>query len=40
MRGDIPYLRIIRLIPRDMRDRLPQNYIALLETSVRDLILL
>lgn len=40
MRGDIPYLRIIRLIPREMRDRLPQHYIALLETSVRDLILL
>lgn len=35
MKGDVPYLRIIRLIPREMRDRLPQHYIALLETSVR-----
>lgn len=35
MKEDVPYLRIVRLIPRDMRDRLPQHYIALLETSVR-----
>ncbi|KAK5696428.1 hypothetical protein LTS12_028567, partial [Elasticomyces elasticus] len=33
MKEDVPYLRIVRLIPRDMRDRLPQHYIALLETS-------
>lgn len=37
MRGDVPYLRILRLIPREMRDRLPQQYIALLETSVYEL---
>lgn len=34
MREDIPFIRVLRLIPRDMRDKLPQEYIALLETTV------
>lgn len=34
MRGDIPYLRIPRTIPREMRDKLPQEYLSLLETTV------
>jgi hypothetical protein len=35
MREDIPFIRVLRLIPREMRDKLPQEYIALLETTVR-----
>lgn len=34
MRGDVPFLRVIRIIPREMRDKLPQHYISLLETTV------
>ncbi|EBA27336.1 RNA polymerase I specific transcription initiation factor Rrn7, putative [Aspergillus fumigatus A1163] len=33
MREDFPFIRILRLIPREMRDKLPQEYIALLETT-------
>jgi RNA polymerase I-specific transcription initiation factor RRN7 len=33
MREDIPFIRVLRLIPREMRDKLPQEYIALLETT-------
>ncbi|KAE8353148.1 RNA polymerase I-specific transcription initiation factor Rrn7 [Aspergillus coremiiformis] len=33
MREDIPYIRIIRSIPRDMRDKLPQEYLSILETT-------
>ena len=35
MRGEVPFLRIILAIPREMRDRLPQEYLSLLETTVR-----
>jgi RNA polymerase I-specific transcription initiation factor RRN7 len=34
MRNDIPYYRVFLHIPRDMKDKLPQEYIALLETTV------
>lgn len=34
MREEFPFIRILRLIPREMRDKLPQEYIALLETTV------
>lgn len=34
MRGDIPYIRIIREIPQEMREKLPQGYITALETKV------
>lgn len=34
MRGDIPFLRIVKSIPREMRDKLPQEYISILETTV------
>lgn len=33
MREEFPFIRILRLIPREMRDKLPQEYIALLETT-------
>ncbi|PLN84478.1 RNA polymerase I-specific transcription initiation factor Rrn7 [Aspergillus taichungensis] len=33
MRGEVPFLRIILAIPREMRDRLPQEYLSLLETT-------
>ncbi|GFF43049.1 RNA polymerase I-specific transcription initiation factor rrn7 [Aspergillus udagawae] len=33
MREDIPFIRVLRSIPREMRDKLPQEYIALLETT-------
>ncbi|KAL4997359.1 hypothetical protein BDV10DRAFT_169956 [Aspergillus recurvatus] len=32
-RNDIPYYRVFLHIPRDMKDKLPQEYIALLETT-------
>lgn len=35
MRQEVPYIRIIRHIPREMRDKLPQEYIALFEIKVR-----
>lgn len=34
MQGDVPYFRIIKTIPREMRDKLPQEYLSLLETTV------
>jgi hypothetical protein len=34
MREEIPFIRVLRLIPREMRDKLPQEYISLLETTV------
>ena len=34
MRGDVPFLRIVKTIPREMRDKLPQEYISILETTV------
>ncbi|PYI00158.1 RNA polymerase I-specific transcription initiation factor Rrn7 [Aspergillus ellipticus CBS 707.79] len=51
MRGDVPYLRVVRDIPRDMRDNLPPEFISILEprrllqaeelhTAVGDLVLL
>ncbi|KAL4741895.1 hypothetical protein BDV11DRAFT_212504 [Aspergillus similis] len=33
LRNDIPYYRVFLHIPRDMKDKLPQEYIALLETT-------
>ncbi|KKK17398.1 hypothetical protein AOCH_003598 [Aspergillus ochraceoroseus] len=33
MRNDIPYFRVLIHIPRDMKDKLPQEYMALLETT-------
>ncbi|RAL09840.1 TFIIB-type zinc finger domain-containing protein [Aspergillus homomorphus CBS 101889] len=33
IRGEIPFIRIIKDIPRDMRDRLPPQFIAILETT-------
>ena len=34
MYGDIPYIRITRSIPREMRDKLPQEYLSMIETTV------
>lgn len=34
MRGDVPFIRIVKIIPRDMRDKLPQEFISILETTV------
>ena len=34
MRGEVPFIRIVKDIPREMRDRLPQEFISLLETTV------
>ena len=34
MRGEIPYIRITREIPQEMREKLPQGYITALETKV------
>ncbi|KAE8134117.1 hypothetical protein BDV38DRAFT_166945 [Aspergillus pseudotamarii] len=33
MYGDIPYIRITRSIPREMRDKLPQEYLSIIETT-------
>ncbi|PYH64700.1 TFIIB-type zinc finger domain-containing protein [Aspergillus vadensis CBS 113365] len=33
MRGDVPFIRIVKIIPRDMRDKLPQEFISILETT-------
>ncbi|KAL4810783.1 hypothetical protein BDV18DRAFT_2260 [Aspergillus unguis] len=33
MRNDIPYYRAFLHVPRDMKDKLPQEYIALLDTT-------
>ncbi|GAD92747.1 RNA polymerase I specific transcription initiation factor Rrn7 [Paecilomyces variotii No. 5] len=32
MRQEIPFIRVVREIPREMRDRLPQEYIGALDT--------
>lgn len=34
MRGDIPFIRTIRSVPADMRNKLPQQYLSLLEPRV------
>lgn len=34
MRNEIPYYRVFLHIPGDMKDKLPQEYIALLDTTV------
>lgn len=34
IRGEMPFIRIIKDIPREMRDRLPPQFIAILETTV------
>lgn len=39
MYGDIPYIRITRSIPREMRDKLPQEYLSIIETTVSILVL-
>lgn len=39
MYGDIPYIRITRSIPREMRDKLPQEYLSIMETTVSNLVL-
>ncbi|RAH83599.1 RNA polymerase I-specific transcription initiation factor Rrn7 [Aspergillus japonicus CBS 114.51] len=33
IRGEMPFIRIIKDIPREMRDRLPPQFIAILETT-------
>ncbi|KAL4929450.1 TFIIB-type zinc finger domain-containing protein [Aspergillus undulatus] len=33
LRNEIPYYRVFNHVPHDMKDRLPQEYIALLETT-------
>ncbi|TPR11854.1 bacterial signaling protein N terminal repeat family protein [Aspergillus niger] len=33
MRGEVPFIRIVKDIPREMRDRLPQEFISILETT-------
>ncbi|KAL1854658.1 hypothetical protein Plec18170_004749 [Paecilomyces lecythidis] len=33
MRQEIPFIRVVREIPREMRDRLPQEYIGALDTT-------
>ncbi|KAF7597094.1 Pol I core factor CF [Aspergillus hancockii] len=33
MCGDIPYIRITRSIPREMRDKLPQEFLSIIETT-------
>lgn len=33
MREEIPFIRIIKSIPREMRDKLPQTYLSILETK-------
>ncbi|KAE8147865.1 hypothetical protein BDV25DRAFT_159440 [Aspergillus avenaceus] len=33
MCGDVPYIRITRSIPREMKDRLPQEYLSLFESA-------
>ncbi|KAJ0422480.1 hypothetical protein BJY00DRAFT_77699 [Aspergillus carlsbadensis] len=32
-RNDIPYYRVLNIIPRDMKEKLPQQYMALFETT-------
>lgn len=34
IRQDIPYIRAVRSVPRDMRDRLPPELISLLDLVV------
>ncbi|PYI04964.1 RNA polymerase I-specific transcription initiation factor Rrn7 [Aspergillus sclerotiicarbonarius CBS 121057] len=33
MRGDVPFIRIVKVIPREMRDKLPSEFISILETT-------
>ncbi|PYH41405.1 TFIIB-type zinc finger domain-containing protein [Aspergillus saccharolyticus JOP 1030-1] len=33
IRGEMPFIRVIKDIPREMRDRLPQHFIAIIETT-------
>ncbi|OOF97187.1 hypothetical protein ASPCADRAFT_165775 [Aspergillus carbonarius ITEM 5010] len=33
MRGDVPFIRIVKAIPREMRDKLPPEFISILETT-------
>ncbi|KAI9043311.1 uncharacterized protein KD926_003841 [Aspergillus affinis] len=33
VRGEIPYIRVVKDIPREMRDKLPQEYLSIIETS-------
>lgn len=34
MRGDFPFIRILRSIPSEMRDKLPSEFVSILETRV------
>lgn len=34
MRGDVPFIRIVKHVPREMRDKLPSQYVSLLEPRV------
>lgn len=34
MRQEIPFIRAVREVPREMRDRLPQEYMGALDTRV------
>lgn len=34
MRGDIPFTKIVKAIPREMRNKTPPAYISLLEPKV------
>lgn len=34
MGGDIPYIRVVRSLPNDIKDRLPQEYLRQFDTPV------
>ncbi|KAF9885801.1 Pol I core factor CF [Aspergillus nanangensis] len=38
--GDVPYIRVIRTIPREMRDKLPQELRSIIETTLISLIVI
>ena len=34
-KDDIPYIRVVRFIPKAMKDKLPAYYLSALDTQVR-----
>lgn len=38
IRGDIPFIRIVKAVPREMKDKLPPEFIGRLEPNVGRLL--
>ena len=38
MRGDFPFIRVLKSVPSEMRDKLPSEFVSNLETKVCPLL--